>query len=281
MSDKIINWALAYTGDNNTTARMGNRVEELISHIDDIKADAKKYVNRKFTHPKSKKQLDVIYPKCYKVDEHKNIEYSKPQQGKLSKEKMIAKALCRIGDSKLLNLVNEFSCKTDIGIFKDYEVPLFHSNSKDRGRVIDLVSVKGNTLYIIELKRRTSSETILRCLLEAYTYYLFERFSDRTKLRDHQEHIAEAFGIKENAKIVICPLIFKDSKAYRNLEKTYNNIDEDPYKIKEFVSAIKEKESNSDFDVAYAIIDPCDTSIEWPCDSNGDPFLKNDWLELK
>ena len=57
-----------------------------------------------------------------------------------------------------------------LGEIKEYQVPLKRS-AKDGGvGKIDLVSLNGSRLYVIELKFGTSKETLLRCAMEAVTY---------------------------------------------------------------------------------------------------------------
>lgn len=57
-----------------------------------------------------------------------------------------------------------------LGEIKEYQVPLKRS-AKDEGvGKIDLVSVDGSKLYVIELKVDTSEETLLRCAMEVFTY---------------------------------------------------------------------------------------------------------------
>lgn len=57
-----------------------------------------------------------------------------------------------------------------LGEIKEYQVPLKRS-AKDEGvGKIDLVSLNGSRLYVIELKFGTSKETLLRCAMEAVTY---------------------------------------------------------------------------------------------------------------
>lgn len=62
-----------------------------------------------------------------------------------------------------------------LGSVIDYQTPL-----KDgRDSAIDLLAYNGESIYILELKRPDSKETLLRCVLEAYTYY---RMVDKNKL---------------------------------------------------------------------------------------------------
>lgn len=58
-----------------------------------------------------------------------------------------------------------------IGRVVDYQVPLKNRQS-DRGLgKIDLLAHKGDALYLLELKRPDSRETLLRSALEVYTYW--------------------------------------------------------------------------------------------------------------
>ena len=78
------------------------------------------------------------------------------------KEEILAKLLYRQGDV------------VGLGKILDYQTPLKEKKSDSYGK-IDLLSYneKDNLISIVELKYRpsVSDETLLRCILEAYTYY--------------------------------------------------------------------------------------------------------------
>lgn len=78
------------------------------------------------------------------------------------KEEILAKLLYRQGDV------------VELGTILDYQTPLKNEMSDSYGK-IDLLSYneKDNLISIVELKYRpsVSDETLLRCILEAYTYY--------------------------------------------------------------------------------------------------------------
>lgn len=78
------------------------------------------------------------------------------------KEEILAKLLYRQGDV------------VGLGKILDYQTPLKEKKSDSYGK-IDLLSynTKDNLISIVELKYRpsVSDETLLRCILEAYTYY--------------------------------------------------------------------------------------------------------------
>lgn len=56
-----------------------------------------------------------------------------------------------------------------IGEILDYQTPL-KSTAKDTAGKIDLISFDGSTMRILELKKPDSTETMLRCVLEGFTY---------------------------------------------------------------------------------------------------------------
>ena len=64
---------------------------------------------------------------------------------------------------------------SDIHSFVDYQVPICRdsNNTQENLGKIDLVSVsnKDKLIYIMELKKCDSDETLLRCAAEIYTYY--------------------------------------------------------------------------------------------------------------
>jgi len=81
-----------------------------------------------------------------------------------------------------------------IGKIIDYQTPLKNVQTDDAGK-IDLLAYneKENpkTLRILELKKPDSEETMLRCVLEAYTYL---KVVDKDKL-------LKDFGLPKNTKI--------------------------------------------------------------------------------
>lgn len=57
-----------------------------------------------------------------------------------------------------------------LGEVIDYQVPL-KAVRGDRAGKIDLIAVDGTCVRLVELKRTSSREPLLRCILEIYTYY--------------------------------------------------------------------------------------------------------------
>ena len=93
---------------------------------------------------------------------------------------------------------------THIGKILDYEVPLSDTQNYDAGE-IDLLAWDGKNLVILELKRPDSSETLLRCVLEAFTYW---------KTVDH-EKLAKDFG-HEDAPVRAAALVFMNSQPHKD-----------------------------------------------------------------
>lgn len=90
----------------------------------------------------------------YWVDGHDGIP-DNPDSNR--EEELIAMAMKRQGELSL------------VGQVLDYQTPL-KSVQKDKAGKIDLLTYDGETLRILELKEPDSKETMLRCVLEGYTY---------------------------------------------------------------------------------------------------------------
>ena len=125
-----------------------------------------------------------------------------PTQNELSitnrKEEILAKLLFYQGEVK------------DLGYIFDYQTPLKKTKDDSYGK-IDLLGYnsKDKCYSIIELKYRPSGseETLLRCVLEAYTYY---KLFDLNQIESAQDHngITELRALKDykhtkNAELVI------------------------------------------------------------------------------
>ena len=98
-------------------------------------------------------------------------------------------------------------CVGPLGQVFDYQV-LLKNRRSDRAGKIDLVSYNAQTktVYLIELKIKASSETLLRCVTEIETYY--HQLDHAKFLQDHQ------LCGNEIKKAV---LIFEDSRQHESL----------------------------------------------------------------
>jgi hypothetical protein len=107
---------------------------------------------------------------------------------------------------------NQNPVQDSMGKIIDYQVPLKMDSNSKCGK-IDVLSLKNNCLYLVEIKAAWSSETLLRCMLEIETYY---RTVDKEKLlRDFKEEKKSKqafipFDVSEVKKMIV---IFNDSLA--------------------------------------------------------------------
>ncbi|MHC1691582.1 MAG: hypothetical protein AB9828_00955 [Sphaerochaetaceae bacterium] len=97
-----------------------------------------------------------------------------------------------------------------LGKILDYQVPLKNIQSDKVGK-IDILSFdeEKRTIRILELKRPGNDETLLRCVLESYTY---------SKIVC-EEKLIKDFKILGPLSIKACPLFFKDNRQYQEYEQ--------------------------------------------------------------
>ena len=119
-----------------------------------------------------------------------------------------------------------------IGKIIDYQTPLKNVQTDDVGK-IDLLAYNENekTLRILELKKPDSKETMLRCVLEAYTYL---KVVDKDKL-------LKDFELPENTKIKACPFVFYGKEQYREMQQDRENLKDLIKKLEIEVIYLKEE----------------------------------------
>lgn len=120
-----------------------------------------------------------------------------------------------------------------IGKIIDYQTPLKDIQTDKAGK-IDLLAYneEEKILRILELKRPDSKETMLRCVLEAYTYL---KVVDKAKL-------LKDFGLPENTKIKACPFVFYGKEQYKEMQKNKENLGELIKKLEIEVIYLEEKD---------------------------------------
>ena len=101
-----------------------------------------------------------------------------------------------------------------IGKIIDYQTPLKNIRADKAGK-IDLLAYneEEKILRILELKRPDSKETMLRCVLEAYTYL---KVVDKDKL-------LKDFGLPEDTEIKACAFVFYDGKQHKEMKEIKDN----------------------------------------------------------
>ena len=178
--------------------------------------------------------FDYIKPitreKSYKVDSHdgKNKDNDSNRE-----EEKIAMKLFDLSQ-------NQGKVFDVIGKIIDYQTPLKDIQTDKAGK-IDLLAYneKENpkTLRILELKKLDSKETMLRCVLEAYTYL---KIVDKAKL-------LKDFGLPKNTKIKACPFVFYGKEQYKEMQEDRKNLKD---LIKELgIEVIYLKEENGEYSV--------------------------------
>ena len=147
----------------------------------------------------------ITREKSYKVKTHDGI--IKNEESKREEEKIAMKLF---DSSKNRGKIFDI-----IGKIIDYQTPLKNVRG-DRAGKIDLLAYNENekTLRILELKRPDSKETMLRCVLEAYTYL---KVVDKAKL-------LKDFGLPENTVIKACPFVFYDGKQHKEMQQNRENL---------------------------------------------------------
>jgi len=109
---------------------------------------------------------------------------------------------------KMFNQCKDGSEYDFIGKIIDYQTPLKNKKNYDVGK-IDLLSVNGNTIFVLELKKEDSTETMLRTVLEGYTYL---KTVDFEKLkRDFKQYKIE--------NIKASPLVFRKKELWKEMQE--------------------------------------------------------------
>ena len=116
-----------------------------------------------------------------------------------------------------------------VGEIIDYQTPLKNCR-KDKAGKIDLLAHDGKTLRILELKEPDSKETMLRCVLEGYTYL-------RTA---NKEKLVSDFDLPSDTAVLACPFVFRGGSQWKEmqqdrpyLKRLMVALDSKPYYVRE------------------------------------------------
>ena len=213
---------------------MGNFYKRKVVNYRGTTSDSKEYYTEVVAEwiLKNIYLFDYIKPitreKSYKVDSHdgKNKDNDSNRE-----EEKIAMKLFVLSQ-------NQGKVFDVIGKIIDYQTPLKNIRADKAGK-IDLLAYneEEKILRILELKRPDSKETMLRCVLEAYTYL---KVVDKTKL-------LKDFGLPENTEIKACPFVFYDGEQYKEMQEDRKNLKD---LIKELgIEVIYLKEENGEYSV--------------------------------
>lgn len=95
-----------------------------------------------------------------------------------------------------------------IGDIIDYQTPLKNKRSDVAGK-IDLLSYNGSTLFVLELKKPDSEESMLRCVLEGFTY--MQTVNKNKLLTD--------FALPVGTIIKASPFVFRDKLQHEQMSE--------------------------------------------------------------
>lgn len=130
---------------------------------------------------------------------------------------------------KMFNFCQTGEQYVKVGKILDYQVPLKNKQSDQAGK-IDLLAYDGSILRVLELKKPDTQETMLRCVLEGYTYL---RTVDTVKL-------TADFDILADTPVKASPFVFENSLPHQeylderpNLKKLMELLDSEPFFIRE------------------------------------------------
>ena len=189
---------------------MGNFYKRKVVNYRGTTSDSKEYYTEVVAEwiLKNIYLFDYIKPitreKSYKVDTHDGIIKNK---GSKREEEKIAMKLFDLSQ-------NQGKVFEIIGKIIDYQTPLKDIQTDKAGK-IDLLAYNESkkTLRILELKKPDSEETMLRCVLEAYTYL---KVVDKAKL-------LKDFGLPKDTEIKACPFVFYGKEQYKEMQEIKDN----------------------------------------------------------
>ena len=131
---------------------------------------------------------------------------------------------------QFFNQSRDYGAFSLIGKIKDYQTPLKSSADDEAGK-IDLLSCDGKIMRILELKKPDSKETMLRCVLEGYTYL---------KTANNDRLITDFGYNPEEVILKASPFVFYGGEQHKEmaqsrpqLRKLMKLLDSKPYYIKE------------------------------------------------
>ena len=189
---------------------MGNFYKRKVVNYRGTTSDSKEYYTEVVAEwiLKNIYLFDYIKPitreKSYKADSHdgKNKDNDSNRE-----EEKIAMKLFELSQ-------NQGKVFDIIGKIIDYQTPLKNIRADKAGK-IDLLAYneEEKILRILELKRPNSDETMLRCVLEAYTYL---KVVDKVKL-------LKDFGLPEDTEIKACAFVFYDGKQHKEMKEIKDN----------------------------------------------------------
>lgn len=131
----------------------------------------------------------------------------------------------RVEELDAMKMFNQCKNGDDIGVagtILDYQIPLKDKETDKAGK-IDLLAVNSEAAYILELKKEDSKETLLRCVLEGYTY----------KKTVFKSKLYREYEIKDNLPLRTAPFVYEEGRQWEE----YQNLENRP-KLKELMEKL-------------------------------------------
>lgn len=163
----------------------------------------------------------------YKVETH-NGKHNNPASNR--KEEITAIEIFNQGSLNILGKV------------LDYQTPLKDKQSDEAGK-IDIVSYNKDikAVYLLELKKEDNEETMLRCVLEIFTYL---------RILDGDKFLSD-FELPKDTKIKASPLVFLNGSQHKEivegdnkfLKRLMDKLDIEPFYI------TKNSNNNSEYHI--------------------------------
>ena len=119
-----------------------------------------------------------------------------------------------------------------VGKILDYQTPL-KNKKEDKAGKIDLLTFDGKILRILELKEPDSNETMLRCVLEGYTY--LKTVNTKKLISDFNRDIGAC--IPEDSPVKACPFVFRRASNGKNGVQ-YQEMQEDRPMLKKLMQLL-------------------------------------------
>ena len=226
--------------------------DEIIKMMEEAKSDMKNFYKKEFVNYSGETSdtkeyyteiiAEWLLDNFYLFDTIKMISREssykvKTHDGKIKNEKSNREE--EIIAMKLFELSqNQGKVFDIIGKIIDYQTPLKNIRADKAGK-IDLLAYneEEKILRILELKRPDSKETMLRCVLEAYTYL---KVVDKDKL-------LKDFGLPEDTEIKACAFVFYDGKQRKEMKDDREKLEELIEKLD--IEVIYLKEENGEYSV--------------------------------
>jgi len=198
--------------------------KEILDMCEKASKDMKSFYNAPFVNYKGKSKEKELYTEIVaewlldNIDRFESIARIEREQGyDVNHTGEIGDKTNRIEEYLAKQLYNSSNPKNPhieypgIGYFIDYQTPLKSKRdetNKGLGK-IDLLSCnhKSKTVYILEFKRPDSSETMLRCVLEAYTYL---KIISKSKLFEDFKR----YKIDNTYELKSSPFVFVNGRQY-------------------------------------------------------------------